>query len=90
MPCLAVPGKQTIPAVTLSICFNQHVERDITFYTQFMIFHLICRAVRWHSAHQIESKRGPVLLEAAEDAWIKYPGPMENLIVDGESGVTSD
>ena len=36
-------GKATVPSVTLSERFNQHVECDLMFYKQHIIFHLMCR-----------------------------------------------
>ena len=55
------PGNQTVPSVTISTRFNQHVECDLMFYKQHVIMHFICRATRWHAAGEVASKEKSVL-----------------------------
>ena len=49
--------------------------------------HFIDRASRWHAAKMIENKEDTTLVEALMTTWIQIHGPMNELIVDGESGV---
>ena len=85
-----LPANQTIPTLRLSVRFNQHVEADIMFYKDKMIFHLICCASRWHNGQEIDSKHDSTLLAAIDRSWIQLFGAMEKLIVDGEGGMASE
>ena len=82
-------GNATIPSVTLSERFNQHVECDLLFYKQFIIFHLIDRCTRWHAAKIIENKFEEILLDALFTTWIWILGAPEYFYVDGESGLNT-
>ncbi|CAE7210155.1 unnamed protein product [Symbiodinium sp. CCMP2456] len=73
--------------MTASLKFNQHVECDLLFYRQFITFHCICRATRWHAATVVSAKEGEVLFEAFTTCWVGQFGPPEILYMDGESGM---
>ena len=61
---------------------------DLMFYKDFIVCHFIDRASRWHATKEVKSKSTEELFEAMMTSWITIHGPMEELIVDGESGVT--
>ena len=86
----AATGNRTIPSLTLSTRFNQHVEFDLLFYKSYIIFHLLDRCTRWHAGKPIEDKSESTLRAALNSVWISMFGPMENLYTDGESGFTAD
>ena len=60
------------------------------FYRDYIIFHMIDRATRWHAAEEIANKTEETLLEYVYKVWIKVWGPPTNLHVDGESGLNTD
>jgi len=68
--------------------FNHQVEADMVFIYKFIIFHLICRCIRWHHTIQVYSKQATEMVRAI-DSWITLYGPMKELIVDGERGITT-
>ena len=68
---------------------EEHVEADILFYREFAVFHLICCATRWHAAAVIGSKQEEELLSTMHKIWFSIHGPMQQLMIDGELGVTS-
>ena len=81
------PGREPIAAVGVSTKFNEHVEMDLMFYKKHIVCHFIDRASRWHAAKAVEGKHDIVLLEALLTSWIQIHGPMNYLIIDGETGV---
>lgn len=54
-------GPATQSVVRISYKFNEHVEVDLMFYKQFIVFHMIWRCTRWHAAIGNESKEEEVL-----------------------------
>ena len=86
----AKPANETIPTLRMTTAFNEHVEADLMFYREHVIFHLICCGTRWHAATVIHSKHEQELLTALNRIWLSIHGPMQQLITDGESGLTSD
>ena len=44
------PKPRTLPSLRVSFKFNEHVEMDLMFYNKEVIFHMIDRRARWHSA----------------------------------------
>ena len=86
----ASPGNTTVPSITLATSFNEHVEFDLLFYKTHIVFHLICRATRWHATKEIHDKTTETLLNCLVECWISIHGPMQNLHMDGESGMCND
>ena len=86
----ASAGSDTIPSITLAIKFNEYVEVDLMFYKQLIIFHLICRATRWHASSEVENREEDTLLDALDRIWSSIHGPMKFLISDGEGGLTNE
>eukprot|EP00438_Fugacium_kawagutii_P035880 Skav204682 [mRNA] locus=scaffold1284:96116:106049:- [translate_table: standard] len=84
------PANETIPTLRMTTAFNEHVEVDLMFYREHVIFHLICCGTRWHAATVIQSKQEQELLTALNRTWVSIHGPMQQLISDGESGLTSE
>ena len=72
----------------MSTKFNEHVEMDLMFYKQYTICHFIDRASRWHLAVGVPGKTDKDRWEAMATTWLTHHGPMTELIVDGETGVT--
>ena len=85
----ALPGNITIPSLSLPERFGQYVEVDLLFYKTYIVFHMIDRCTRWHAGKPIPGKDEQTLLNAVFETWIAVFGPPENLISDGESGLTS-
>ena len=82
------PDKKTVASFRMSTKFNEHVEMDLMFYKEFIVCHFIDRALRWHATMEVKTKSTEELFEALMTTWISTHGPMQELIVDGESGVT--
>ena len=74
----------------ISIRFNEHVEADLLFYKDYIVFHLIDRCIRWHAGDEAENKTEDHLLELLDVVWLKLYGPMTVYIVDGERGICSE
>ena len=86
----ARPANETIPTLRMTTAFNEHVEADLMFYREHVIFHLICCGTRWHAATVVQTKQEQELLTALNRIWMSIHGPMQQLITDGESALTSD
>jgi hypothetical protein len=83
------PERKTVASIRMSTKFNEHVEMDLLFYKDFIVCHFIDRTSRWHATKEVKSKTAEELFEALMTAWISIHGPMQELIIDGESGVTT-
>lgn len=81
------PAHETIPTLRMSTKFNEHVECDLMFYREFIIFHLICCCTRWHAAVHVNTRSEEELFSALHKCWITTHGPMQYLICDGELGI---
>jgi hypothetical protein len=55
------PGHDPTPSVEIAVKQNDQCECDILFYKQYLIFHVLDRADRWHAAGEIPDKLGPTL-----------------------------
>ena len=86
----APPAPATQQSITLPERFGQHVESDLMFYKQYIIFHSVCRCTRWHAGKAVPSKQEQDLLDALYTSWIAVHGPMEHWYIDGESGLHTD
>lgn len=86
----ARPANKTIPTMRMSTAFNEHVEVDLMFYKEHTIFHMICCATRWHAAALVRSRQEEELLSATHKIWLSIHGPMQQLISDGELGISGD
>ena len=82
-------GHEPTPAVELATSPNEIVEGDILFYKQFLVWHMLDRADRWHAGTQVEGKTGNQLINAIETCWLQIHGPFVYLVVDGEKGLFS-
>ena len=81
------PKPNTQHSLSVSMAFNEHLEVDLLFYREHIIFHGLDRATRWHSATAVASKEGEVLFEALSTCWLNTFGPPKFLICDGEGGL---
>ena len=84
------PEHEVTPVVELVTRQNEFVEADILFYKQFMAWHMLDRADRWHASTVITSKTGPSLCTAIDLTWVTIFGPFQYLVVDGESGLITE
>ena len=82
------PLPQNVASTNVPGEFNESVECDILFYLKKMIFHCIDRATRWHAAMLIGGKDEVTLTKALDAVWVGIHGPMKELIMDGEKGMT--
>ena len=80
------PKPNTQHSLSVSMVFNEHLEVDLMFYREHIIFHGVDRATRWHAATTVASKEGEVLFEALSTCWINTFGPPKFLVCDGEGG----
>ena len=83
------PGPEPTPSVDLAVKQNDQVEGDLLFYKEYIVWHMVDRADRWHAAIQVENKTTEALCEAITKCWLQPFGPFKTLIVDGESGLFS-
>ena len=83
-------GDEVTPSVELQMEQNHTIEADIMFYKQFMVWHMLDRADRWHAASVIEAKDTKTLCEAIDTTWCQIYGPFKHFVIDGESGVSSE
>ena len=81
------PQAHPVSTVSLSTRFNEQVEADIVFFQKKMIFHMICRCIRWHAAKEIEDNKTPTLLDAITEIWLQHHGAPKEFLMDGERGV---
>ena len=74
----------------LAIIFNEVVQHDLFFMWELIFMLLIDEAIRWKAGDQVENKLGPTLVRALYRLWIRFWGPMRNLLSDQEGGLLSD
>ena len=84
----ASTGPDPTPTVELTTAQNEIVEGDLIFYRQYIAWHMMDRADRWHAGVQVEDKHMNTLLEALTVAWISIFGPFKILVVDGAVSYT--
>ena len=60
------------------------------FYKEYIIFHMLDRADRWHAGTEVSGKTTEILCEAIDTTWIQIHGPFTYLVVDGERGLLSE
>ena len=75
------------PTLELATKRNDKVEADILFYRDYLIWHMIDRADRWHAAIVVENKETLTLVQAVMTAWYSIYGPFNTLVIDGELGI---
>ena len=83
----AKPGPSNSSNVEIADTFNLQVECDLIFIHKFIIFHMIDRCTRWHTAMVIPNKQEETLMKAIDTLWVATHGPPKALITDGESGI---
>ena len=82
-------NKPAIKAI-VSLHFNERVQIDLFFMFEKIWLIMIDECIRYRIACQLASKQGQDILRAIIQHWIRYFGPMENLVTDQEGGLTSD
>ena len=83
------PRPDSVPSAIVPEHFNDDVEVDLLFIGKYSIFHMICRAIRWHAAMLIPNKETETFIDALNDLWVRHHGPMRRLHVDGECAIAS-
>jgi hypothetical protein len=63
-------GLEPSPSVELATQQNDYVEADLMFYKQYLVWHMIDRADRWHAAKEISNKQTATLCEAIDTTWV--------------------
>ena len=81
------PGPDNVCSVDIPDTFNKQVECDLLFVNKHIIFHMLCRCTRWHAGAVIPHKTEETQTLAIQTCWVGLHGPMNELIVDGESGI---
>ena len=82
------PGPDVTPSVDLVMQQNEQVEGDLLFYKDYIVWHMVDRADRWHAATVVPDKSAPTLCAAIMTTWIQIFGPFRFLVIDGERGLT--
>ena len=82
------PLPASVASVEFADSFNQQVECDLMFVFHFIIFPLIDRCTRWHAACLVPFKEDSILLGDLDTIWVSIHGPMRELLMDGEAGLT--
>ena len=85
------PAHETIPTLRMTTRFQRTCGSRYPFLSRVRcipLINLICCATRWHAAAVIRSKQEEELLSAMRKIWFSIHGPMQQLIIDGELGVT--
>ena len=84
------PANETIPTLRNTTAFNEHVEADLMYFKEHIIFHFICCATRWHAAACVKDRSESELFRALNQTWLSIHGPMQELICDGEMGLMNE
>ena len=77
-------GPKPTPTVELTMNQNEVIEADLMFVDQYIIWHMIDRADRWHAACTVSGKTPAAITAAIDKLWISIHGPFKVLIADGE------
>ena len=75
---------------SLAVRFNQFVVGDLFFIFEKVFLMLIDDCLRYRIAAYMPDKRAISFLRALLKSWIRYFGPMEHLVFDQDSAVTSE
>ena len=81
------PLPSSIATSSVSTKFNEQVEADLMFYQKYVIFHMVCRCIRWHAAKVVRSKSMEDLIAAIDEIWVRVHGPPKEFIIDGETAI---
>jgi len=80
-----LPQSHPVATSSLSTKFNEQVEADLCFFQKKIIFHMICRCIRWHAAKEVLNKDTATLIAAITEIWIGLHGPPKEFLMDGET-----
>ena len=83
------PLPQSVASVNIPDKFNDQVECDIVFIHPHAILHFVDWCTRWQAAVLIPGKSEDSIIKALHSHWISIHGPMQELIMDGESGIAA-
>ena len=89
--CRALQPKMHKPLVKghFAVHFNEIVQHDIFFLWDDTFMLLIDEATRWKTGDKLENKQGPTIVKALWQLWLRFWGPMQNLLSDQEGGLLS-
>ena len=74
---------------SMSVTFNHQVQHDLFFLWDEPFMMLIDECIRYKVSDHLENKTTLTLLKTILDKWIRYFGPMTNLLTDQEGGLMS-
>ena len=84
------PEPRAQASVHISGKHNERVECDLLFHGKHVIFHMVDVCTRWHAAKLVPNKEAVTLCMAIDEIWLKFFGPMQELVVDGEGALSSE
>ena len=87
--CKPIPHRPKA-VVELSGWFNDRVLCDLFFLWNLIWLMLIDESIRWKLIEYLENKSGPCIFSAILRGWIRYFGPMRNLVSDQEGGIAAE
>eukprot|EP00971_Amphidinium_carterae_P331793 6465576-Amphidinium_carterae.1 len=86
----ARPTEHSKTSIRLSTRFNESVQLDVLYWTDYMILHLMDECTKWCVAEMIGSTDDQELITSITLKWFQPFGAPSNMIVDGEKGLASD
>ena len=85
----AKPSPQVMQVVEMTERPNTTIEADILFAHEFMVWHMIDIADRWHAASQIPNTNALTFQEPIGVTWLQIFGPFKTLVIDDEQGIAA-
>ena len=89
--CAPFKAKLHRPSVKshLATTFNEIVQHDLFFLWDLTFMLLIDEALKWKTGDHIPNKLGPTIVRALYRLWLRFWGPMQNILSDQEGGLLS-
>ena len=84
------PAPKSMTTSRMAQDFNQIVQWDILFHRKIMVTHLLDEAIRWTVGETLASKSAIDLVESIMGGCVRYYGPMQILVADGERGLATE
>ncbi|CAK0906838.1 unnamed protein product, partial [Prorocentrum cordatum] len=90
--CLQRQRAMNKPSIkmTIAVRFNERARADLFFVFEKTWLIMIDECIRHRIACLVATKQGKYILRAMLSHWIRYFGPMDNLVMDQEGGMTTD
>ena len=84
------PAPKSMTTSRMAQDFNHIVQWDILFHRNIMVSHLLDVPIRWTVGEVLASKSAIDLAESIMAGWVRYYGPVNILIADGERGLATE